>query len=270
MPTSLSSRNHTAAIETAGSRLADLADAAGEETKVPTCPAWNVRALVAHQTMVHRWAAAHITGSDPAALPSQTETSDSVDDLHGYYREGLRRLLEALDAAPDDLAAMTFLNDAPAPRAFWARRQAHETTVHMIDALSATLGRVPTTNEAAIDRDLALDGIDELLAGFFTRGRSKLFDGEAFTMLVSPDDSERQWHIQVAETLTISAEPTRPPRLSISGTAATIYLGLWNRGEQLTLNGDTTPRNNSATSTNPQRSSGPQTTGQCRDATASS
>ncbi|MBT8215443.1 MAG: maleylpyruvate isomerase N-terminal domain-containing protein, partial [Acidimicrobiia bacterium] len=103
VPTSLSFRKHLAAIETAGGRLSALAEAAGEESKVPTCPGWDVRALVAHQTMVHRWATAHVTGSDPAALPSQTEIRDSVDDLPGYYAEGLLRLLEALDAAPDDL-----------------------------------------------------------------------------------------------------------------------------------------------------------------------
>ena len=207
---------------------------------MPTCPAWNVRALLSHQTMVHRWATAHVTGTDPSTLPSQTEIGDSVADLQDYYADGLQRLLEALDAAPATLDAMTFLRDAPAPREFWARRQAHETTVHMVDALAAAHERFPTTAEAAIDRDLALDGIDELLAGFFTRGRSKLFDGEAFTMLVAPDDSDRRWHVRVAETLTISAQPTPSPRLSIGGTAAAIYLGLWNRGNELTLTGDNT------------------------------
>ena len=205
---------------------------------MPTCPAWNVRALLAHQTLVHRWATAHVIGEDPSGLPSQTEIADSVTDLHDYYADGLRRLLEALDAAPATLEAMTFLRDAPAPREFWARRQAHETTVHMVDALAGSLGRMPTTDEAIVDRDLALDGIDELLAGFFTRGRSKLFDGEEFSMLVAPDDSDRQWHVNVAESLTISAQPAQSPRLSIRGAAAAIYLGLWNRGDELTLTGD--------------------------------
>ncbi len=84
----------------------------------------------------------------------------------------------------------------------------------------------------------AVDGIDELLAGLFTRGRSKLFDGEEYTMLVAPDDSDRRWHIRVAESLTISPEPARSRRLSISGTSAAIYLGLWNRGDELILTGD--------------------------------
>lgn len=240
MPTSLTFRDHTSAIATAGRRLAELAATVDEDAKVPTCPAWDVRALVAHQTMVHRWATAHVNGTDPAALPSQTEIRRTVVELPEYYSEGLRRLLETLDGAPADLEAMTFLNDAPPPREFWARRQAHETTVHMVDAVAAMLQRMPTADEAEIGRELALDGIDELLAGFFTRGRSKLFDGEAFTIQVSPDDSDRQWHIRVGETLTVSAESTPSPRLSIGGTAVSIYLGLWNRSDELTLTGEAT------------------------------
>ena len=45
--------------------------------------------------------------------------------------------------APDDVEALVFLNDAPAPREFWARRQCHETTMHAVDALAASLGRPP-------------------------------------------------------------------------------------------------------------------------------
>ncbi|NNF62919.1 MAG: maleylpyruvate isomerase family mycothiol-dependent enzyme [Acidimicrobiia bacterium] len=238
LPTSLALETHKSAIASSGHRLAELAAAAGESTKVPTCPAWDVRALLAHQTMVHRWATAHVSGTDPSTLPSQTEIGESVADLNDYYVDGMRLLLEALDRAPANLEAMTFLRDAPAPREFWARRQAHETTVHMVDALAASLQRMPTAEEAAIERDLALDGIDELLAGFFTRGRSKVFDGDVFTMLVAPDDSDRRWHVRVAESLTITDEPSESPRLSIGGTAASIYLGLWNRSDELTLTGD--------------------------------
>jgi hypothetical protein len=108
----------------------------------------------------------------------------------------------------------------------------------MVDALAASLGRFPTAVEAAIDSEFAVDGIDELLAGFFTRGRSRLYDDEEFSMLVIADDRERRWHLDVAEALTVSRESSRPPRLTISGSAAEIYLGLWNRGDELTLSGD--------------------------------
>ena len=56
----------------------------------------------------------------------------------------------------------------------------------MIDALAAVLGRQPTASEADIAPAVAIDGIDELLRGFFTRGRSKLYDGEEYTIAVRP------------------------------------------------------------------------------------
>ena len=48
-------------------------------------------------------------------------------------RQGCADLVAALAAAPDDLECWTFL-PAPSPRAMWARRQAHETAIHRVDA----------------------------------------------------------------------------------------------------------------------------------------
>ena len=141
--------------------------------------------------MVHRWAAAHVRGDEPDSVPSQTEIRTTVDDLVGYYRQGHAALLDAFGAAEPDLTAMTFLNDCPAPREFWARRQAHETTIHMVDALAARGGTLPTAEQAGIPTPLAVDGIDELLRGFLTRGRSKLYDGDEYAIAVTPTDTER-------------------------------------------------------------------------------
>ena len=56
-----------AAIRRDGAALDVAARAAGVDAPVPSCPAWDVRALLAHQTMVHRWATAHVRGEDPEA-----------------------------------------------------------------------------------------------------------------------------------------------------------------------------------------------------------
>lgn len=239
MPTSLTLEEHLAAIEASGSRLADLADDAGMNAPVPTCPAWTVRHVVAHQAMVHRWAAANVRGDDPDAVPNQTEIG-KLGNLIGYYRGGLAALVNALCAAAPDLEAMTFLNDAPAPREFWARRQAHETTIHMVDTLAAAVGRFPKASEVAIDPNLAVDGIDELLRGFFTRGRSKLFDGEEYTIAVEPTDSDRRWVVHVAERMTVEPGDPAPDgdaTATLRGTAAQLYLGLWNRGDEIEATG---------------------------------
>jgi uncharacterized protein (TIGR03083 family) len=241
MPTSLTLDDHLAALDEAGSRLVELAEKAGLEAPVPTCPAWTAHALLAHQAMVHRWAAANVRGDDANAVPNQTEIRTTVEDLPAYYREGHAALLAALRAAPADLAAPTFLNDAPPPREFWARRQAHETTIHMVDALAAALGRLPTADEVDVDVSLAADGIDELLRGFFTRGRSKLFEGEEYAFAVEATDADRRWVVRVAERLRVdpddAAAGTDDIAARINGSAAELYLGLWNRGDAFQVAG---------------------------------
>jgi uncharacterized protein (TIGR03083 family) len=238
MPTSLTFAEHLEALDGNGKRLADLATAAGMSAPVPTCPAWNTEALVAHLAMVHRWATAHVRNDDPDSVPNQTEIRTTIDDLVGYYRDGHTALVAALADASPDTKAMTFLNDAPAPRHFWARRQAHETTIHMVDALAASLGRLPTTDEAGVETALAVDGIDELLRGFFTRGRSKLYDGDEYSILVRPTDSDRRWTVRVAERLTVEpGDADMDADAIFVGSTAGLYLALWNRGDQMSATG---------------------------------
>lgn len=241
MPTLLAFDEHVGALEQAGARLVAAAVDAGMDAPVPTCPSWTAAELLAHQTMVHRWATAHVRGDDPDEVPDQSEIRAVVTDLPGYFRDGLAGLAAALRAAPPDLAAMTFLNDAPPPRDFWARRQVHETTVHAVDALAARLGRVPRTVEADVAASLAVDGIDELLRGFFTRGRSKLYDGAEYAMTVAPTDADRRWIVRVGPSLTVEPGDGRSDdgdvTVRLTGTAAELYLGLWNRGDAIDVTG---------------------------------
>ena len=54
-------------------------------------------------------------------------------ELAAGSRQGCAALADALAAAPADLECWTFLR-APSPLAMWARRQAHETAIHRVDA----------------------------------------------------------------------------------------------------------------------------------------
>ncbi|WP_050761724.1 maleylpyruvate isomerase N-terminal domain-containing protein [Beutenbergia cavernae] len=241
MATTLAIEQHLAALARAGSALVEHVERAGDGATVPTCPAWTARHLLAHQATIHRWATSHVRGDDPAE-PSEESLAAGQTDLPGYYRSGLDALLEALEAAPVDLQAVTFLNDAPPPRAFWARRQAHETTIHAVDAVAAVLGRTPSSAEAAeaagIDAELALDGIDELLAGFLTRNRyPRLAAQDRLSLAVSPTDAAEVWLVDADEHLAAVrvSSATVPSRADaeISGTAVQLYLGLWNRGTEI-------------------------------------
>src|SRR5262249_53658636 len=66
-------------------------------------------------------------------------------ELPGWFREGHAALVQALSVAGPDLNCWAFLA-APSPLAFWARRQAHETAIHRVDAGQAAV----TPGDAAV------------------------------------------------------------------------------------------------------------------------
>lgn len=238
MATTLTVEEHLAVLRAASAQLVrDLHDVA-ETTSVPTCSAWDARALLAHIVMVHDWATSHIQGDGGASGRSQTQLRASDDDLFPLFEAGTERLVSALREARDDLDTKVFLRNAPRPRAFWARRQAHETTVHAVDALATRLGRLPRSTETGISTEVALDGIDELLMGFIPRGRSHWNNVEPFTLAVHPTDSNRGWLLRIdSEHIRATEDADPSPDVVFTGTAVALYLGLWNRGDEITQSG---------------------------------
>lgn len=238
---------HLAAVRTAADALLADATAAGLDTAVPTCPGWRVANVVAHQGMVHRWTAANLR-LDPTPVPTEDAVLAAIPhaDLLAWFAAGVAELEAAFAAADPEVPALVFLADAPRPREFWARRQAHETRMHAVDVLAARLGRRPRAAEAAVPRDLALDGLDELLTGFVTRGRSGLCDAEATSIAVVPDDAVASdtglaWFLEVLpggiRTIRTTPEPAPAADAVLRGTAAQLYLGLWNRGDEVRVDG---------------------------------
>lgn len=241
MTTVLPLADHLSTLAAEADRLAALIhDATDLGAAVPTCPEWTLRELVAHQGEVHRWATDTVTGVwDSMADSDRADRIAAPMDpaLGRWFADGADRLLAALAAAPDSLVTPVFLVDAPSARMFWARRQANETTVHRVDALAATLGRWPTAAEAGIATERAVDGIDELLTGFLPRPRTKLRSDEPFTLAVAPSDTDRRWVIAVSDSPPVTETSDVSADVTFIGTAAEVYLGLWNRGDELTAVG---------------------------------
>lgn len=232
MPTVLPGSRHLEGLRAATVAFVRYADRAGLSAPVPTCPDWTVRDLIAHQGMAHRWAAGLVRGErvdDPDGF--EVEGRWAADPLD-WLCDGVLELAEALARAPADLQTLVFLNDAPAPREFWARRECHETTVHAVDALAAALGRAPRAEDTWIEPDLAADGIDELLGGFMTRPRSRLRCDEESVLVVAPDDVADWWRVDLGPHLAATTRRTGPRESGdwvLGGTATDLYLTLWNR-----------------------------------------
>jgi uncharacterized protein (TIGR03083 family) len=210
VPTQLTSAQHLAGLSEAMRAFVRYADRAGLEARVPTCPDWTVLDLVAHQGMVHRWAAALVSGERPTGeeVAAYEASGREADHPLGWLADGAVELVRSISEAPDDLTTLVFLDDAPSGRAFWARRQCHETTMHAVDALAASLGRAPQAGEVWIDPELAGDGIDELLGGFLTRPRSRLRCDEEALLVVRPDDLVDWWEVSMGPRPAVTTRRT--------------------------------------------------------------
>lgn len=237
VPTQLPLAQHLEGLRTAMVAFVRYADRAGLAAPVPTCPGWTVRDLVAHQGMVHRWAAGLLRGEwsldvDVDVLEAEGRAAEDPLD---WLRDGAIDLVEAITRAPADVCAPVFLDDAPQPREFWARRQCHETSIHAVDALSAVFGRPPDPAETWIGTDLAVDGIDEMLGGFVTRPLSRLRCDDDAVLVVAPDDVAMWWLLRLGPRPAVTERGTGPvPDLpeadwELTGRAVELYLALWNR-----------------------------------------
>ena len=241
---------HVDTLRMEGSRLAAAATLAGANAPVPSCPDWSVRELVIHQGSVHRWATAYVAEghTEAGAVDFATASGPEPDDaeLVDWFVRGHAALVDALSEASPDVQCWSFL-PAPSPLAFWARRQAHETSIHRVDAELA--GGQP---RSAISSDFAADGIDELLVGFGTvRGRALKPDEVTAVIDVQCTDEDATWSMRLGPERDVptatrgAADDVGAARTvcTVRGTAADLYLVLWRRNgpDALDVEGDPDP-----------------------------
>ncbi|MDX6245324.1 MAG: hypothetical protein QOE76_3047 [Frankiales bacterium] len=210
-----------------GRLLVDAARRAGSRAPVPSCPEWTVADLLRHVGEVHRWAGAIVAEAAPENLDSTALLGElpAVAGLADWVADGHRLLVATLRAAPSDLECWQFLR-APSPLEFWARRQLHETSVHRMDAELAA-----GTAISPVPRDVAEDGIDELLTGFVPRPSSRLRSQRPCSLLVAPTDSALRWWVGISEDPPVTVREQRPADAVLSAPAGELYPALWNRAE---------------------------------------
>jgi uncharacterized protein (TIGR03083 family) len=242
MMSAMEATEHIAALQRDGEQLAAAAEQAGLDAAVPSCAPWRVADLLRHIGYVHQWAAGYIIERHTKFQPGRSSEAELLTagpadaDLLGWYRAGHARLVTALTEAHPELACWYFL-PAPSPRAFWARRQAHETAIHRADAELAGGQMTP------FRADFAHDGVDELIIGFFGRNGKRLTDGQRATgrrtLQVRATDTGGAWHVALTEDAKPSAAVQRGASpgetdCTLTGPAAGLYLLLWNRADPVT------------------------------------
>jgi len=229
---------HVTAIEQEAQLFADAARRSGFDAAIPTCPGWDMRDLVRHLAEIHLWAAAQVSNratkmwvddlSELSAYwPDLAVFWPNDDELIDWYLETNTNLARELTSAPADLECRTFL-PAPSPLAMWARRQAHETAVHRFDAEHA--GHAGTSFDPAF----AADGIDEMLVAFAPRGSEFAIDSPG-TMVVRANDTDDRWQVTMTPNGITTIRGDGPADVTLTGPASDLYLTVWNRGDDSTI-----------------------------------
>jgi uncharacterized protein (TIGR03083 family) len=260
---------YVGALRRQGELLADAAQQAGLAAAVPSCPGWAVRDLLKHTGYVHRWAtgfvAEGLTRPGGASEEEILGQGPADAELPGWFREGYAALVRALGAAGPGLNCWAFL-PAPSPLAFWARRQAHETAIHRVDAEQAaagTAGHAASTgqpastgrpasaaghaasgNGTAFEPAFAADGVDELMMGFLARSIKRgNWAGLGGSLAIHADDGTAggaDWLIAGGQAAPGVSRATGRADCEVAGPASELYLMLWNRGpaDRLQVTGD--------------------------------
>ena len=200
---------------------------------VPSCPDWNVEALVAHVGAVYRFHGAHLVRGvtsqpegweEPAAAP----TGPAVIE---WWDESFRIILAALESTDPDAPAWNWSIVQDKVARFWFRRMAHETAVHRWDA---QLGAGAALTES-IETRLAVDGVDEMLDTFLPSKHDWDPQGLRGVVTLRATDADAHWTVRLRgvgisllDTNTVFDDSPHA-QSAVSGTASDLLLALWGR-----------------------------------------
>jgi uncharacterized protein (TIGR03083 family) len=219
--------DHLDALVDEGTRFAAAIERGAPDARVPSCPDWALRDLVHHTGGIHRWATRIVqeraTGPIDESLEAVAGGWPGDEDLTPWFCAGHALLVDALRSASDDDEIWAFLRGSPSGRAFWTRRQLHETTIHRVDAelVSGAVTAVPV--------DHAVDGIDELLSGFLPRKSSRLRPETIRMIAVQPTDADDAWLVTAGPDGATTERVRADADVVVRASASDLYLLVWNR-----------------------------------------
>ena len=241
--------DHLRSLADESQRFADAVALADFSAPVPSCPEWTVADLVWHLAEVQYFWASIAEGPlmEPELVSDLTRPDPSL--LRGLFNEQAARLHRTLSAHDPDTPCWTWKEDDQTI-GFVRRRQAHEALIHRVDAELA-IGKA-----TGIDRDLAIDGVDEVLRvqidGFPQWGS---FTEDGVTAVIAETTSDQTWGLAFGrftgtspnthtdydlDALTIVDADSIQPKMWLRGSAADLDLWLWGRAttENLEIEGD--------------------------------
>ncbi|MBD8504987.1 maleylpyruvate isomerase N-terminal domain-containing protein [Hoyosella sp. G463] len=211
---------------------------------VPTISGWTVENVVRHTAKVHSWvlAALRLPASAPMPDPSAMPVMPRGEACIEAYRDAVTQLADDLARRDPDQPTTTFLG--PRAVAWWARRQAHEATIHRFDiayALNAAGGGSPDD----ADPVAAADGIDEwcqvMIPRAIAKGSTVCADLDGRSVHIHGTDTDRaEWMIRFADGQAAATYEHAKGDVALRGRAQDLLLALWRRDslDKLAIHGD--------------------------------
>lgn len=213
-----------------GRRLAEVASGRLADD-VPSCPGWTVRDLVRHVAEVyeHKIACTLLQQAPDPWPPEWPADHDPVE----WFTDAHARLLEMFDRSEPTTPSATWWPPDQTV-GFWARRMAHETAVHRVDAELAARALTP------MDADLATDGVDEILRIMLAGDWSEAPDDAATGQRVAVVTGGRTWNVELSREAVAVTEGEGTPNAAVEGDAPDVVLWLWGRAgdDRVTRSGD--------------------------------
>lgn len=193
----------------------------GLDAPVPTCGEWDVGALVHHIAKVWSSSSA-IVSTRATSRPEQRPPLPDGEPLE-VAAQVLDDLVSVLSDAEPDTPVWNWAEGQPDVALFWARRMAHESSVHRYDAQMAHGLAQP------IDAQLAGDGMDELLDVIAARvyARDNVTGPEGSLSLESSDDGT--WCVSLEPQAVRRVDVLKQPDVTVRGTTSALLLACYGR-----------------------------------------
>jgi uncharacterized protein (TIGR03083 family) len=191
---------------------------------VPTCPEWLLADLIEHLGQVFTFWRTQLEAAAPQA---RTEPESSAmrpgSDLMDWFEEAGASLAVALGNREPSEPCWNWSGEDLTAR--WVcRRMALESAVHCYDA------ELSVGSPEAVNRDLAVDGIDEWLAVHLATDVPEAPDATLGGVLcLACADDPAAWTVEVAGGRMRWREGRGPADAVLVGSASDLYLYSWNR-----------------------------------------
>jgi uncharacterized protein (TIGR03083 family) len=205
---------------------------------VPSCPGWAVTDLVRHVAAVYLHKVECIRlRRVPDPWPPDFSAEEPVALLERAYGA---LTAEFAGHSPTDPAYTWY--DPDQTVGFWIRRMAQETVIHRIDGELA-LG----VDSAPVPDDLAVDGIDEVLAVFLEYGSHRwadefapaLKDASGRAVRIATDNES--WLVVASpDGIDLDTSGERAPAATVLGSSEVVLRWMWARGgdDEVQVTGD--------------------------------